>query len=207
MTMAAGKWQQPRKQRPHWQQKQRLSGGGDTVSGIGGNIGTTMMATTGNEDYNVGRALRHCQRRQLVWQLWSRRWQRQLLQRRQSWRQPSEGGRQRWCWKQSRGWQQRPEAAEAVAVAKVRADINQQRAAKTTTAAIAVGKRRQARREKHQGRQGWRRGPLRRRRWPWRWQWWQWQWARGQRQEKRLMLLGFHIYNLATIWRKIEWCV
>jgi hypothetical protein len=66
MTMAAGKWQQPRKQRPHQQRKQRLLGGRDTASGIGGNIGTTMTATTGNEDYNAGRASRCCQRRQLV---------------------------------------------------------------------------------------------------------------------------------------------
>ena len=46
-------------------------------------------------------------------------------------------------------------AAEAVAVATARADNNQQRAAKTAAAAIAVGKRCQARGEK----QGW-----------WRWQ-------------------------------------
>jgi hypothetical protein len=53
MTMAAGKWQQPRKrrpyqrrkQRPHRRRKQRPSGGGDISSGGGGN-GTTMMATT-----------------------------------------------------------------------------------------------------------------------------------------------------------------
>jgi hypothetical protein len=38
MTMAAGKWQQPQKQRPHQWQKQRLSVSGDIVSGIGGNI-------------------------------------------------------------------------------------------------------------------------------------------------------------------------
>ena len=60
MTMAAGKWQQPRKQRPHRQQKQRLLGGGDTVSGVGEKIGTTMMATTGDKDYDVGRASRRC---------------------------------------------------------------------------------------------------------------------------------------------------
>ncbi len=41
-----------------------------------------------------------------------------------------------------------------MAVAKVRADNNQQRAVKTTTAVIAVGKRRQARGEKSGGRQG-----------------------------------------------------
>jgi hypothetical protein len=50
MTMAAGKWQQPRKQRLHQRQKQRPLGGGDTVSGVVENIGTTMTATTGNED-------------------------------------------------------------------------------------------------------------------------------------------------------------
>jgi hypothetical protein len=66
MTMVAGKWQQPRKQRPHRRQKQRPSGGGDTVSGVGGTIGTTMMATTGDEDYDAGRASRRCRRRQLV---------------------------------------------------------------------------------------------------------------------------------------------
>jgi hypothetical protein len=60
MTMAAGKWQQPRKQRPHRQRKQRPSGSGDSVSGIGGNIGTTMTATTGNEDYDAGQASRCC---------------------------------------------------------------------------------------------------------------------------------------------------
>ncbi len=60
MTMAAGKWQQPQKQRPHRWRKQRLSGGGDTGSGGGGNIGTTMTAMTGNKDYDAGRALRHC---------------------------------------------------------------------------------------------------------------------------------------------------
>ena len=56
MTMAAGKWQQPRKQRPHRRRKQRPSGSGDTVRGVGGNIGTTMTATTGDEDYDAGRA-------------------------------------------------------------------------------------------------------------------------------------------------------
>ncbi len=60
MTMAAGKWQQPRKQRPHRRWKQWLSGGGDTASGIGGNIGTTMTATTGYKDYNAGRASCRC---------------------------------------------------------------------------------------------------------------------------------------------------
>jgi hypothetical protein len=74
MTMAAGKWQQLQKQRPHRRRKQRLSGGGDTISGVEGNIrttmtattgdsdniGTTMTATTGNEDYDAGRALRRC---------------------------------------------------------------------------------------------------------------------------------------------------
>ncbi len=55
MTMVAGKWQQPRKQRLHQQRKLRPSGGRDSISGVGGNIGTTMMATTGNKDYNVGR--------------------------------------------------------------------------------------------------------------------------------------------------------
>jgi hypothetical protein len=60
MTMAAGKWQQPRKQRPHQRRKQWPLGGGDTVSGIGGNIGTTMTATTGDEDYDAGRASRRC---------------------------------------------------------------------------------------------------------------------------------------------------
>jgi hypothetical protein len=60
MTMAAGKWQQPRKQRPHRRRKQRLSGGGDTVSGVGGNIWTTMTATTGNKDYDAGLASRCC---------------------------------------------------------------------------------------------------------------------------------------------------
>jgi hypothetical protein len=61
MTMAAGKWQQPRKQRLHQRRKQQPSGGGDTVSGIRGNIGTTMRATTSDEDYNAGRASCHCQ--------------------------------------------------------------------------------------------------------------------------------------------------
>jgi len=50
MTMVAGKWQQMRKHRPHQRRKQRLSGGGETGSGGQGNIGTTMMATTGNKD-------------------------------------------------------------------------------------------------------------------------------------------------------------
>jgi hypothetical protein len=50
------------------------------------------------------------------------------------------------------------EAAEAASVATTRADNNQQRAAKTATAAIAVGKRRQARGEKQRGRQGRRQG-------------------------------------------------
>jgi hypothetical protein len=66
MTMVAGKWQQLRKQRPHRRRKQRPSGGGDTVSGIGGNIGTTMTATTGDKNYDAGGALRCCPRRQLV---------------------------------------------------------------------------------------------------------------------------------------------
>ncbi len=60
MTMAVGKWQQPRKQRLHQRQKQRPSGGGDTVSGVKGNIGATMTATTGDEDYNAGWASRRC---------------------------------------------------------------------------------------------------------------------------------------------------
>ena len=66
MTMAAGKWQQPWKQRLHQQRKQRLLGGGDTVSGVGGNIRTTMTATTGNKDYDVGQASRPCRRWRLV---------------------------------------------------------------------------------------------------------------------------------------------
>ncbi len=59
MTMAAGKWQQPRKQRQHRRRKQRPSDARDTASGIRGNIGTTMTATTGYKDYDMGRAL-HC---------------------------------------------------------------------------------------------------------------------------------------------------
>ncbi len=66
MTMAAGKWQQPQKQKPHQWWKQQPSGGGDTISGVGGNIGTTMTATTGNEDYDARRASHRCQRWQLV---------------------------------------------------------------------------------------------------------------------------------------------
>ena len=71
--------------------------------------------------------------------------------------------------------------AEAAAVAMARADINQQRAAKTAVAAIAVGKRRQARGEKRgrwrggrrrQGWQGWQR-------WQ-RWQQWPVREARGE---------------------------
>jgi hypothetical protein len=50
-----GKWQHPRKQPPR-----------DNISGSGGNIGTTMMVTIGNKDYNAGRAPHCCQRRQLV---------------------------------------------------------------------------------------------------------------------------------------------
>jgi hypothetical protein len=69
MTMAAGKWQQPQKQRLHQRRKQRPSGGGDAISGVGGNIGTTMTATTGDEDYNAVRALRCCPRGQLLQQL------------------------------------------------------------------------------------------------------------------------------------------
>ena len=45
-------------------------------------------------------------------------------------------------------------AAEVVAVATARADNNQQRAAKTVVAAIAVGKRCQARGEKRRCRRG-----------------------------------------------------
>jgi hypothetical protein len=60
MTMAAGKWQQPQKQRLHHWWKQRPSGARDTGSGGGENVRTTMMATTGDKDYNVGRASRHC---------------------------------------------------------------------------------------------------------------------------------------------------
>ncbi len=60
MTMAAGKWQQPQKQRSHQRRKQRPLGGRDTGSGGGGNIGTTMMATTGDKDYDAGWALRRC---------------------------------------------------------------------------------------------------------------------------------------------------
>ncbi len=60
MTMAAGKWQQLRKQRPHQRRKQQPSGGGDTAIGVGGNIGTTMTATIGDKDYDAGQALRRC---------------------------------------------------------------------------------------------------------------------------------------------------
>jgi hypothetical protein len=84
MTMVAGKWQQPRKQRPHQWKKQQLSGGSDTVNGVGGNIGTTMTAMTGNEDYNTGRASRRCRRWQLVRQLQSQQQRRQLLRQRKS---------------------------------------------------------------------------------------------------------------------------
>ena len=68
MTMTAGKRQQPRKQRPHRRRrwKQRPSGGGDTGSGGGVNIGTTMTVMTGDEDYNAGQASRHCPRGRLV---------------------------------------------------------------------------------------------------------------------------------------------
>jgi hypothetical protein len=66
MSMAAGKWQQLRKQRLHQRRKQRPSGGGDTGSGYRGNIGTTMTVTTGNEDYDAGRALCHCRQRRLL---------------------------------------------------------------------------------------------------------------------------------------------
>ena len=62
MTMAAGTWQQPRKQRPHRRRTQRPLGDGDTGSGSGGggNIGTTMTARTGNEDNDAGQASRRC---------------------------------------------------------------------------------------------------------------------------------------------------
>ncbi len=59
MTMAAGKWQQLGKQRPHQRRKQQPLVGGDTASGVRGNIGTSMTAMTGYEDYNAGRAS-HC---------------------------------------------------------------------------------------------------------------------------------------------------
>ncbi len=58
--------------------------------------------------------------------------------------------------------------AEAAAEAKARADNNQQRAVKMTTAAIAVGKRCQAREEKRLGWRGQQRGAWRRRRRWWR---------------------------------------
>jgi hypothetical protein len=60
MTMVAGKWQRPRKKRLHQRKKQRPLGGGDTVSGVGGNIRTTMTAMTGDENYDAGRASRRC---------------------------------------------------------------------------------------------------------------------------------------------------
>ena len=67
-------------------------------------------------------------------------------------------------------------AAEATAVATARADNNQQRAAKMMVAAIAVGKRRQARGEKR-GR--WRQGRQGRQRWQ-RWPVCRWGEARGE---------------------------
>ena len=74
------------------------------------------------------------------------------------------------------------EAAEVAAVAKARADNNQQSAVKTRTAAIAVGKRRQARGEKRWGQRGPRGGAWRRRRLRWRrWRWQRWPMGRGQR--------------------------
>ena len=48
MTMA-GKWQQPRKQRPHQRRKQRLPGDGDTGSGGKGKIGIALLLTTATE--------------------------------------------------------------------------------------------------------------------------------------------------------------
>ena len=46
MTMAAGKWQQPRIQRSHQRWKQRLLGDGDAGSGGGGKIGIALLLTT-----------------------------------------------------------------------------------------------------------------------------------------------------------------
>jgi len=66
MTIAAGKWQQPQKLRLHQRRKQRPSGGRDIGSDDRGNTGTTMTATTGDEDYDVGRASRRCWGRRLV---------------------------------------------------------------------------------------------------------------------------------------------
>jgi hypothetical protein len=66
MTMAAGRWQQPQKQRIHQRRKQRPSGDGDAGSGDRESIGTKINATTGDIDYDAGRALPGCQRRRLV---------------------------------------------------------------------------------------------------------------------------------------------
>ena len=60
MIMAAGKWQQLRKQRPHGRPEQRPSGSGYNGIGGRGNIGTTMMAMTGNKDYDAGHAPYRC---------------------------------------------------------------------------------------------------------------------------------------------------
>ena len=72
-----------------------------------------------------------------------------------------------------------PKAAEAVAVATARADINQQRAVKLVAAVIAVGKRRKARGEKHWRSRRWGGGWRRRLQGRQRWQ--RWPVGRGQR--------------------------
>ena len=66
MTMAAGKWQQPRKQRLHQRWKQRPSGDGDAGSGDRDRLLTKINASTGDIDYDAGRASPGCQRRRLV---------------------------------------------------------------------------------------------------------------------------------------------
>ena len=57
MTITAGKRQQPRKQEASSTAEAVVAGRQrqDIGSGDGGNIGTTMTATTGNGDYDVDR--------------------------------------------------------------------------------------------------------------------------------------------------------
>jgi hypothetical protein len=69
----------PGQMMPHGWQKQRRQGVGDSGnSGGDESSGTTMTATTGNKDYNAGRASR-CHQQRLLAQHQQSRQQRQLI--------------------------------------------------------------------------------------------------------------------------------
>ena len=134
--MAAGKRQQPRKQRSHWRWKQGPSGSEDTGSGGRGNTRTTMTATTGDKDYGLCIMSLSTNATGMAMTITATTTATFMTMTIMTMTMATRAG--------TVAVLKTEPAAAAAVVATVGADNNQQRAEKMVAAAIAVGKRHQA---------------------------------------------------------------